>query len=132
MKRSLKGLRWGVLGLGLLAAPGCLAVAAGAGAAGAVAWTQRGASSLAEGGVNEVFERSIAVFEQMGITRTGDATRASGAERSLTGRKDDMDVTVEMTRETATTTRVEVLARRNEVQYERGYARDVLARIVAR
>ena len=136
MKRMRRGVGVGIV-VAVLAGgtSGCIAaaaVAAGAGAAGAIAWTQRGASSLVPGSVGEVFERSSGVFEQMGITRTGDATRESGAERTLTGRRGDLDVTVEIRRESATSTRVEVYARSNEVQYDRELARDVLSRIIGR
>jgi hypothetical protein len=127
-------LRWALV-LGCAAvSPGCLAVAAvgaGAGAAGAVAWTQRGASSLAQGSVDAVFHRSEDVFRDMGIARTGDAMRDSGAHRSLTGRSGDLEITVEVERASSTTSNVEVYARRNEVQYDKGFARDVLSRIVA-
>ena len=39
---------------------------------------------------------------------------------------------MEIERETATTCRVEVYVRRNTVEFDRGYARDVLTRIVNR
>ncbi|HEU4565155.1 MAG TPA: DUF3568 family protein [Gemmatimonadaceae bacterium] len=129
MRRALWVLL--VLGAGALSS-GCFLFAAGAGAAGAIAWTNRGAESVVEGSVDKVFERSTGVFGDMGITRTGDTNEDSGAKRTLTGTKGDLEVTVEMNRESATTTKVEVYARRSAVDWDKNYARDVLNRIIKR
>ncbi|HEV2148627.1 MAG TPA: DUF3568 family protein [Longimicrobiaceae bacterium] len=132
MKRSGRTLRWALL-LGLvLSVPACLAAAAGAGAAGAIAWTQRGASSTVAGSVGQVYERTQAVFAEMGITQTGQSSDSQGAERSLRGTRGELDVTVAIERETDSTSRVEVYARKSAVEWDRSFARDVLARIVSR
>ena len=132
MNRPLRPLRWLPLALLLTSAPGCLAAAAAVGAGGAIAWTQRGASSSVPGTVDQVYGRAEAVFRDMGITQTGQSSADQGAERSLRGTREDMEVTVEIERESASTARVEVYARRNTVEFDRGYARDVLTRIVNR
>lgn len=133
MNRPVRLLRWALLAV-LAAAPGCLAAAAGAGAgaAGAFAWTQRGASGTVAGSVDRVYGRTEAVFREMGITQTGQSSSDQGAERSLKGSREELEVTVEIARESPSTSRVEVYARRSAVEWDRGYARDVLARIVGR
>ena len=133
MGRTTRRVRWllpALLGASLLS--GCLAAAAvgAAGAAGAVLYTQRGASSLVQGSIDEVFRRAQAVFRQMRIAETGQATENSGAQRTLLGTHDGMEVTVELKRESATTTQVEVYARRSLAEWDREFARSVLTRLV--
>ncbi|MET0399454.1 MAG: DUF3568 family protein [Longimicrobiaceae bacterium] len=132
MNRRVRPLRWALLALLVLSAPACLAAAAAAGAGGAIAWTQRGASSSVTGSVDQVYQRAEAVFRDMGITATGQSSGDQGAERSLKGTREDMEVTVEIERESSSTAKVEVYARKNTVEFDRGYARDVLTRIVNR
>jgi hypothetical protein len=107
-------------------------VAAGAGAGAAIAWTQRGASAIVEGSIDEVFTRSTAGFTAMAVSKTGESTEESGAKRTLRGTRGDLEVTVELQRESATTTRAEVYARRSAVEYDKEFARDLLNRIVQR
>jgi uncharacterized protein (DUF58 family) len=118
--------------LGMAAAPlgACFAVGAGAGVAGAIYYTQRGASSLVDADVPTTFGKAQTAFRQMQVTQTGESTEDAGAKRKLTGKSGDLDVTVEMTRKSAKTTQVEVYARRNPVDWDKGFAKDLLSRIV--
>jgi hypothetical protein len=109
---------------------GCFLLAAGAGAGAAVAYTNRGAESTVSGSIDQVFDRSTSTMQQLGITETGRATEASGAKRRIVGTKGDLEVTVELSRASDATTKVEVFARKNTVDYDRDFARDVLTRIV--
>lgn len=132
MNRPFRSLRWALLAVLVMSAPACLAAAAAVGAGGAIAWTQRGASSAVAGSVDQVYQRAEAVFREMGITQTGQSSGDQGAERSLKGTREDMEVTVEIERESPSTAQVEVYARRNTVEFDRNYARGVLTRIVNR
>ena len=132
MKRSVPIVRWVLLLALVAAAPACLAAAAGAGAAGAIAWTNRGASSTVDGSVDQVYQRAEAVFREMGITQTGQSSADQGAERTLKGTRDDLEVTVAIERRGASTAQVEVYARRSPVEWEKSVARDVLTRIIQR
>lgn len=115
------------------AAQACAAaVAAGAGAGAAIAYSERGATSKVEGTVDQVFQRSRAVFQEMGITETGMDGGVGEAERELQGRSGDLEVTVDIQRENDALTSVEVFAQRNTVDWDRDYARNVLQRIIAR
>ena len=122
--------RWSVGALMLASVEGCFLVAAGAGAGAAVAYTNRGAKSVVGGSVDQVFDRSAAVFQQLGITETGRGVEESGAKRRLAGMKGETEVTVELTRESATTTSVEVIAKKNPVDFDKDFANTVLTRIV--
>lgn len=128
--RSLLLLRVALVAVLAGSASACLAAAAGAGAAGAVAYENRGAESLAQGSINAVFDRAVAAFAATGVGQTGQTTEDNGAKRKLVGSRGDLEVTVDMERESDTTTKVTVTARRNTVEYDRDFARDLLGRIV--
>ena len=51
---------------------------AGAGAAGAIYYTNRGASSLVDADLATTFARAQAAFRQMNITQTGESTEEGG------------------------------------------------------
>jgi len=119
-----------VLAASTLAAGGCFLVAAGAGAAGAVAYTNRGATSVVAGTVDQVFDRSAAAFQQAGITETGRTTENSGRERKLIGTKGEYEVTAELHRSTDSTTKVEITARKSAVEYDKEMAKDILTRLL--
>ena len=114
-----------------LAAGGCFLVAAGAGAAGAIAYTNRGATSVVSGSVDQVFERAVAAFQQAGVTETGRSTEDSGRQRTLVGTKAEYEVTAEVKRSTESTANVEITARKSTVEYDREMAKDILNRILA-
>jgi hypothetical protein len=130
MRRNGWGWSVGVLLLASAVFEGCFVVAAGAGAGAAVAYTNRGARSVVDGSVDQVFDRSAGAFQQLGITETGRGVEESGAKRRLVGMKGETEVTVELTRESATTTNVEVVAKKNPVDYDKDFAKTVLTRIV--
>ena len=115
-----------------LAASGCFLVAAGAGAAGAIAYTNRGATSDVAGTVDQVFDRTVKAFQQAGISETGRSTEQNGDQRKLIGTKGEYEVTAELNRSTETTTKVEVTAKKSPVEYDKELAKDVLNRILAK
>jgi hypothetical protein len=113
-----------------LAAGGCFLVAAGAGAAGAVAYTNRGATSVVAGSVDQVFDRAGAAFQQANITETGRSVEDSGQQRKLVGTKGEYEVIADLNRSTDSTTKVEITARKNAVEYDKELAKDILNRIL--
>jgi polyisoprenoid-binding protein YceI len=112
-----------------LLSTGCLAAAA-AGAAGGVYLTTRGAESLIEAPVDDVASRAEAVMGEMGITKEGESTEDQGDKHVLKGKQGDLDVNIDITRESPTTSKVEVTARKNLAEWDKDYAKDVLNRIV--
>jgi hypothetical protein len=129
-------LRTLALRLALVASPliagGCFLVAAGAGAAGAIAYTTRGATSNVAGTVDQVFERTVAAFKQAGTTETGRSTANNGEERKLVGTKGEYEVTAELNRVNESTTKVEVIAKKSAVEYDKELAKDVVNRILTK
>lgn len=112
-----------------LPSTGCLAAAA-AGAAGGVYLTTRGAESVVEGSVDQVAGRAEAVMNEMGIVKEGESTEDQGDRHVLKGKKGDLDVTIEVDRESPSTVKVEVTARENLAEWDKDYAKEVLSRIV--
>ena len=119
-----------VLATSPLAVGGCFLVAAGAGAAGAIAYTNRGATSVVAGTVDQAFDRAVAAFQQAGITETGRSTENSGQQRKLIGTKGEHEVTAELNRASDSTTKVEITARKSAVEYDKELAKDILNRIL--
>jgi hypothetical protein len=119
---------------GALAATGCVAAAAGAGAAGAVYLTSRGAESLVNSPPDDVARRAEAVMREEAIVKDAESTEKSGSKRELKGKKGDLDVSIEIQEQTTNpaTTKVEVSARKNEVEWDKDYAQQILNKIVAK
>jgi hypothetical protein len=111
---------------------GCLVAAAGAGAGGAIYVTSRGAESLVDASVSRVASAVEATFNEMGIKETKRATEDGGDKQQIQGKKGDLEVNVEIRRESPKTTRVEVTARENVAEWDKDYARRVLQKIVER
>lgn len=114
-----------------LATSGCVAAAAAAGAGAGVYLTSQGAESLVEAPVADVAERSRIVMQQMEIAPAGTQMNGDGSERELKGRTGDTDVTIELEAQSDSTTRIEVTARDNLVNYDQDLAREIVERIVA-
>lgn len=112
-----------------LPATGCLAAAAG-GAAGGIYVTSRGAAGEVQGSVDQVAGRAETVMSEMGIVKQAESTSKQGEKQVLKGTKDELDVTIDIGRESASTSRVEVSARKNLAEWDKDYAKEVLSRIV--
>ena len=121
-----------VLAASPFVAGGCFLVAAGAGAAGAIAYTNRGATSNVPGTVDQVFDRTTTAFKAAGVAETGRSTANNGEQRKLVGTKGEYEVTAEINRSNDTTAKVEVTAKKSAVEYDKEMAKDVLNRILAR
>ena len=113
-----------------LSSSACVAAAAGAGAAGAIYLTSRGAESVVEGSVDDLAGRAKAVMGEMQIVEDAESTEQGGDKREFKGKKGDLDVTVKLERQSATTTKVEVTAQKNLAEWDKDYAQQILERIV--
>jgi hypothetical protein len=121
-----------VLAIAFAAAlPGCVAAgAAAAGAGSAIYLTTRGAGSTVSGSIDDVERRARSVFADEGIPVTGSQIQNSGAKREIQGKKGDLDVTVSMEQQGGETTKTEVSARKNLVEWDKDYAQKLLSEIV--
>ncbi len=117
--------------MGALAPPSSACVAAAAaGAAGGIYLTSRGAESVVEGSVDQLAARAESVMEDMEIAKDAESTEQGGDKRELKGKRGDLDVTIELERQSPTTTKVEVTARENLAEWDKEYAEQILRRIV--
>jgi hypothetical protein len=116
---------------GAAVAQGCAAAAVGAaGAGGAYYFTTRGVESVVNGSIDNVASRSQVAMSQMDIPVTGSKSENNGAHREFKGTKGDLDVTVTLDKNDDKTTKVEVSARRNLVEWDKDYAKQLLDKIV--
>jgi hypothetical protein len=67
---------------------------------------------------------------EMGIVKEGESTEDQGDKHVLKGKKGDLDVNIDIKRETDKTAKVEVTARENLAEWDKDYAKDVVNRIV--
>ena len=114
----------------MLPATGCVAAAAAAGAGAGIYLTSRGAESLVESSVDQVATRARAVMSEEGIVPDASNAESGGTKREFKGKKGDLDVTIQLERESGSTTRVEVTARKNLAEWDKEYAQQLLSRIV--
>jgi hypothetical protein len=129
--RKGKWARWALLAA--LAGPvsGCVAAAAAAAGAGTgIYLTSRGVASVVNGSVDDVAARARSAMDAEAITITETKTEAEGDKRTFQGKKGDLDITVELVRQSPTTTKAEVTARKNVAEWDKDYARKLLDRIV--
>ena len=115
-----------VLAAATLTSSGCFLIAAGAGAGADVAYDKRGANAQIAGTVNATFDKAVAAFGSNGVSETGRGTEKSGDVRTLSGKKGELDVTVRLERVSDSVTSVEVIAKKNVVEYDRNFAKQVL------
>jgi hypothetical protein len=85
---------------------------------------------VVEGSVDQVAGRAEAVMSELGIVKEGESTEEQGDRQVLKGKKGDLDVTIQVDRESASTVKVEVTARENLAEWDKEYAKEVLSRIV--
>ena len=112
---------------------GCLVAAAGAGAGGAVYFTERGTESVLSASVARVFDATRETFQEQGISETKTSTEQEGAgeRRQLEGAKGDREVTVTIRTE-GSGSKVEVVARKTPVTWDKDFAKSILESIVAK
>jgi hypothetical protein len=128
---SSNWIRWAVVAL--LAGPvsGCVAAAAAAAGAGTgIYLTSRGVGAVVNGSVTDVAARTRSAMDGEGITITQTKTEAEGDKQSFEGKKDDLDITVELDRQSPTSTKAEVTARKNVAEWDKDYAKKLLDKIV--
>jgi ABC-type xylose transport system substrate-binding protein len=110
---------------------GCVAAAAGAGAAGAVYVTERDAEATLPNSVATVEASAKRIFGEMGIKekRTIGEEGAAGLKRTLEGTLDDRDISVAI-QTAGTGSKVVVAARTSPVTWDRDLAKKILEKIV--
>jgi uncharacterized protein DUF3568 len=124
--------KWALALALVLPTTGCLAAAAAAGAGAGIYLTSRGAESMVASSVDQVASRARQVMNEEGIVPDASSMEKGGDKREFKGKKGDLDITIDMERKDAKTTRVEVTARKNLAEWDKDYAQQLLSKIVAK
>jgi hypothetical protein len=113
-------------------AGGCVLAAAGAGAGGAVYVSDRGAESVVNATVDKTQQAAREAFRELGIkeTKTSTEQAGSGQKLGLWGESDDREITVWMETQ-GSSTKVDVVAQKSRVTWDKDLAKQILERIVA-
>jgi hypothetical protein len=133
VNKSMAPAKWALALALVLPTTGCLAAAAAAAGAGAgVYLTSRGAESMVASSVDHVASRARQVMNEEGIVPDASSMEKGGDKREFKGKKGDLDITIDMERKDAKTTRVEVTARKNLAEWDKAYAQSLLEKIIAK
>jgi hypothetical protein len=109
---------------------GCFAAAAGAGAGAAYYFTTRGVGSTIGAPVDDVAARTESVFAAQGIRITETKAEPGADKRTLKGKKGDLDIEVQIERQSDQTSKAEVSAQKNLVEWDKDYAQSLMDKIV--
>ena len=134
MHRKTRLRAWAAAALagGTLAA-GCVVAAVGAGAGGGVYFTERGAESVVPASVDRAAAAAQHAFADLKIRETRSETQHTdngGEKREIDGDAVDRDVSVTITSQEKTS-RVQVVAKKSAVTWDKDFARTILDKIVA-
>jgi len=127
----MKTLNQLLLLLAVATVPGCIAAAAAAGAGGAVYVTTRGAEAVVEGQPASLEPRIRAALTHYNVSVTGTSTENGGDKQSWEGKAGDLEVSVTAERQSPTTTKLTVTAKRNVADWDKEFAEQVLQRVVS-
>lgn len=128
--KRMAPISWALVLSLLLPVAGCAAGAAAAGAGAGIYLTSRGAESLVESSIDQVTTRAREVMSEQAIVPEASNVEQGGDKRELKGKKGDLDVTINLEQKSSKTTRVEVSARKNAVEWDKDYAQQLLSRII--
>ena len=131
MRRQTLGLF--ILSAALATSTGCVAAAAGAGVGAGIYYSDRGAESVVAAPIDKVYAATEHAFQDLNISvvkSSTDSTDSGTAERQLKGNAtEDREVTVTLKTE-GSSTRVDVVANKSAVTYDKDFAKSILQRIV--
>ncbi|MDT8436184.1 MAG: DUF3568 family protein [Gemmatimonadota bacterium] len=131
MIRGIRATTWllaGVLAAGL---SGCILVAAGAGAGGAVYMTGHTAEAIIDRPIDSTADAVERVLANEGVSITASRREDSGARRTWEGTQGEREITITVSRESDGRTKVQAVVKRNAVSWDDDYAKALLAKIIA-
>ena len=133
MRRSIITRSWAAASPAALLLAGCMVAAAGAGAGGGIYLTQRGVESVVPATVERAAAATTQAFDELKVRQTkSQVERGEGGEkREIEGTAGDREVSVTLKPEGTNATRVQVVAKRTAVTWDKDFARSVLDKIVA-
>jgi len=95
--------------------------------------TQRGVESVVPVSVDRAATATTRAFDELKIHQTKSATEqeADGEQREVEGTAGDREISVTIKAEQTNSSRVQVVAKKSAVTWDKDYARTILDRIVA-
>jgi len=120
---------WAAAGAAALLLAGCVVAAAGAGAGGGIYFTQRGVESVVPATVERAAAATNQAFDQLKVRQT--KSQVEQGKREIEGTAGDREVSVTLKAEGTNATRVQVVAKRTAVTWDKDFARSMLDKIVA-
>jgi hypothetical protein len=86
-----------------------------------------GLGRIVQGSLDDVTQRARTALIKMKVVEEPGAAARGGSQRALRGKgKDNLDVAITLKRQSASTTRVEVTARRGLAEYDQHFAEELL------
>ena len=133
MRRSIITRSWAAASPAALLLAGCMVAAAGAGAGGGIYLTQRGVESVVPATVERAAAATTQAFDELKVRQTKSQVEQGegGEKREIEGTAGDREVSVTLKPEGTNATRVQVVAKRTAVTWDKDFARSVLDKIVA-
>jgi hypothetical protein len=128
--KTIVSPKWALAVALAISSTACMAAAAAAGAGAGIYLTTRGAESIVDGSIGQIATRAQAVMYEEGIVPDKSSTEEGGDKREFKGKKDNLDVTIQLERQSSSTTRVEVTARENMAEWDKEYAQQLLSKII--
>src|SRR5204863_8127738 len=112
---------------------GSVVAAGGAGGGGGIYVTQRGVESVVPATVERAAAATATAFDQLKVRQTKSQVEQGedGEQREIEGSAGDREVSVTLKPEGKNGTRVQVVAKRTAVTWDKDFARSVLDKIVA-
>jgi hypothetical protein len=123
----LKQGRMLALALAVSASGGCMAAAVGAGAGAGVYLNSQGATSMVSAPSATVAARVPAALSALGITVTGHSL--DGDEHEWSGTRGGEEIHVQVKAQSSGTSEVSASARKNMAEWDKDFARTIVARI---
>ena len=133
MRRTNTTRSWAAASAAALLLAGCVVAAAGAGAGGGIYLTQRGVESVVPATVERAAAATNQAFDQLKVRQVKSQVEQGedGEKREIDGTAGDREVSVTLKAEGTNATRVQVVAKRTAVTWDKDFARSVLDKIVA-
>jgi len=133
MRRSTITRSWAAASPAALLLAGCMVAAAGAGAGGGIYFTQRGVESVVPATVERAAAATTQAFDELKVRQTKSQVEQGegGERREIEGTAGNREVSVTLKPEGKNATRVQVVAKRTAVTWDKDFARSVLDKIVA-
>ncbi len=97
---------------------------------GSIIQTAEGTESDVKGSLTDVNSRVVNVLKQEGIQTTAVNTENSGSKQTIQGKKNDMDVQIQLTQNPSNLTHVIVTAKQGTLKWNKDFAQEILTKIV--